>query len=59
MKTPPPYDHENLTPEQYASLLALAEPIAYALKAGVPTTYVIEFVTHILDKAKARLPDLE
>ena len=59
MKTPPPYDSENLTPQQFAALLAFAEPLAFALKAGIPRAAIIEHVTHILDKAKARLPELQ
>ncbi len=59
MKTPPPYDCENLTEQQYGALLAFAVPLAFALKVGVPSSAIIEHVTHCLDKAKARLPELK
>jgi hypothetical protein len=52
----PDYDPENLTPQQYAALTALAIPLAIALKVGVPIEAVEEHVRGVLDKVRTRLP---
>ena len=50
-------DPENLTPEQFTALMALSEPLALALHAGVPIWAIIQHVTNVLEKAKARHPE--
>ncbi len=59
MKTPPPYDHENLTPAQWASLIALSIPLAAAIRAGVPTDAILEHVSSVLANAKSRVPGVQ
>lgn len=59
MKPLPPYDPKDLTDAQWNALIAFAAPLAVALQAGIPTWAIKAHVTHILDKAQARLPGLQ